>query len=698
MNIVRFIILIALHLILMVYPSSSVYAWLGATESLSTLRPTATDRLIVKLRKVPLGAQAMSVRQSALHQQLRTLSEFAQIQLTYSHAVSDGAVVVRLPQRISLAQAIAIAYRLSNEEDVLYAEPDVWMSLQSVPNDPRFVQQWNYFEDAGGIRLPEAWDITTGHPDVTVAVVDTGIVAHADLSGQIIQGFDFISDPVIANDGDGRDSDPSDPGDWITVTESNGPGPLEGCPVAKSTWHGTHVAGIIGAVTNNDLGVAGINWTVKLQPVRALGKCGGGFLSDIVDGMRWAAGISVPDVPDNPTPAQIINLSLGAPEACSLFFQEAVSDIVRLGKLVVVAAGNEGQDVSNVAPANCVGTVPVAATTRSGGKAYYSNFGGSVQISAPGGEQLFSDDPNGILSTVNSGQTTPEEDSYRFYQGTSMAAPHVSGVAALMLSANPNLGSAEILRQLKATARPFTDSSCNRFICGAGIVDASAAVRAVLPSALPTVDAGPDQTVNPGARVSLKGLAEDDGEIIGIEWSQTAGEKVALTGGDTLTPNFDAPLPAGRLTLLLTVTDNSGLKGSDRVDVIVNNLPPVPDPIGDKTVDEGGTVNFTVTASDPNGISPVLEAHGLPEGASFEATTGQFSWPQVGPVGDYRITFTAVDAQDGNLTKSTTVLIAVHARASGGGCSLGREGMFDPLLPGLLIFSLVYFVRRCRYN
>lgn len=184
-----------------------------------------------------------------------------------------------------------------------------------VPNDPQYTNQWHY-KGTYGIDAPAAWDIITGSTDIVVAVIDTGICNHADLAGRYLPGYDFVSDVLVANDGGGRDGDASDPGDWITAAE-DGSGYFAGCGASDSSWHGTHVAGTIGAASNNNFGVAGINWVSKILPVRVLGKCGGNT-SDIIDGMRWAAGLTVAGVPANPYPAKVLNMSLGGSGACDL--------------------------------------------------------------------------------------------------------------------------------------------------------------------------------------------------------------------------------------------------------------------------------------------------------------------------------------------------------------------------------------------
>ena len=428
-----------------------------------------TDQIIIKYKsdmKVPnFGTQVI---------QMERLSDSAGIMLEYVREMSDEEHVLRLPERLPLKQVQAIADHLMALPEVEYAEPDYILYHTLIPSDPQYSNQWQYHE-IWGIDLPAAWDITTGSSSVVVAVVDTGITDHADLRGRTVPGYDFISTALDANDGDGRDNDPSDPGDWITFAESSS-GYFAGCPVENSSWHGTHTAGTIGATSNNGLGVTGVNWKSKILPVRVLGKCGG-YTSDIVDGVRWAAGLAVTGVPANTNPAKVINLSLGGLGSCDSTWQSAVNAVTTVGTVVVVAAGNSNTDANFYVPANCNGVITVAATNRNGSRAYYSNYGSSVEISAPGGETRYANDPNGILSTINTGTTVPVSDSYAYYQGTSMAAPHVSGVVSLLFSINPVISPSAVLGILQSTAKAFPGgSTCNTSICGSGIVDAGSAV------------------------------------------------------------------------------------------------------------------------------------------------------------------------------------------------------------------------------
>jgi len=432
-----------------------------------------TNQIIIKYKAT---ADISGVKAPAHPDRISRLSAVAGVQLKYFREMSGDAHVLRLPSKLAVSEVSLIAEKLMALGDVEYAEPDRVLRHTATPNDPQYTNQWHYY-DTWGINAPGAWDITTGSSNVVVAAIDTGITNHADLSGRTLPGYDFISDARVANDGNGRDSDPSDPGDWITLAESVS-GFFQDCDVSDSSWHGTHVAGTIGAATNNGVGVAGINWVSKIVPVRVLGKCGG-YDSDIIDGMRWAAGLSVSGVPANPNPAKMLNMSLGGQGACGTAQQTAINEITSHGTTVIVAAGNSNANASGYNPASCNGVIAVAATNRSGNRAYYSNYGTVVDISAPGGET----NPvgtNGVLSTLNNGTTVPAGDTYAYYQGTSMATPHVVGVASLVLSMAPTLSPSQVQQILQNTARAFpVSSTCNTSICGAGIVDAAAAVGAV---------------------------------------------------------------------------------------------------------------------------------------------------------------------------------------------------------------------------
>ena len=391
--------------------------------------------------------------------------------------LDDGSWVLSLNGRQPLAAVKGVTQRLSARQDVAYAEPDALMVATATPDDPRYPEQWHYFSPSSGsygANLPAAWDLTTGSSSVVVGVIDTGYRPHADLTGRIVPGYDFIGDGLVANDGGARDSDASDPGDWITSAESAS-GYFAGCRVGDSSWHGTHVAGTIGAATNNNLGVAGIDWNARVQPLRVLGKCGG-YTTDIADAIRWGAGLSVGGLPANPTPAKVLNLSLGGSGACAATYQSAITAAVTAGTVVAVAAGNSNANAANYQPASCGGVLTIAATGRTGNRAYYSNFGSVVEVAAPGGDSQVG---GTVLSTLNAGPTTPGADSYAFYQGTSMATPHVAGVVSLLFARDGTLTPSQVTQLLQANVTPFpAGSTCNTSSCGAGILNAAAAVAA----------------------------------------------------------------------------------------------------------------------------------------------------------------------------------------------------------------------------
>jgi len=455
---------------------AGVSAYMPATPAAQGIADQ-TDRIIVKYKdeKAPLATKgAGSIASRAAVQPLsaarkavldRAGQQFGFL-MKESHQIATGARVIKLDRKVALKDAAQVAADLAaRDPDVEYAEPDRIMRPLLTPNDSMYSQQWDYFEATGGMNLPAAWDKSTG-AGIRVAVIDTGYRPHADLSGQILAGYDFISDATIANDGGGRDSDASDPGDWTAANECG-----SGEPASNSSWHGTHVAGTIAALTNNGSGVAGVAYGAKVVPVRVLGKCGG-YTSDIADGIIWASGGTVSGVPAIAARAQVINMSLGGGGACDTTTQNAINGARSRGTVVVVAAGNESQNASNSSPANCAGVITVAATNRSGGRASYSNYGTIVDVAAPGG-----DSGAAILSTLNAGTKAPGADSYAGYMGTSMATPHVAGVVALMLAKNSALTPDDVEARLKSSARAFP-ASCSG--CGAGIVNASAAVDAAV--------------------------------------------------------------------------------------------------------------------------------------------------------------------------------------------------------------------------
>ncbi|WP_037672982.1 S8 family serine peptidase [Streptomyces globisporus] len=408
--------------------------------------------------------------------------------LAFERRLAGGGALVDLGGKATKQDVTEVMDAFRADPSVASVEPDIRAYAMAVtPNDTDYAKQWDLFEPTGGMNVPAAWDKTTGS-GVTVAVIDTGYAAHSDLASNVISGYDFISTSSDARDGNGRDADAKDEGDWNATDGECG----TGSTASNSSWHGTHVAGTIAAVTNNTKGIAGIAYNAKIQPVRVLGKCGGSS-SDIADAITWASGGSVPGIPANPNPAKVINMSLGgASSTCPSVYQTAINGAVSRGTTVVVAAGNSNANASGFTPANCSGVITVASTNRAGSRSYYSNYGTIVDVAAPGGETRNATDTpgtvttpeNAIYSTLNSGLTTQSTETYKPYQGTSMAAPHIAGLAALLKSAKSTLTPADIESAIKTTARPLPGTCTGG--CGTGIADSAKAVDSVLNTTPPT--------------------------------------------------------------------------------------------------------------------------------------------------------------------------------------------------------------------
>ena len=491
--------------------SMSIQSSIGYNRN-GSLHPLASG-IIVKYKE---GYRSSNTR--AASQRVAAMNKQYGVNMQFKRMMSGDAEVISLDTS-NLARGMtmqSLLDQINDRDDVEYAELDAWIVPYRVPNDPRYSDQWHYDDPAGGMNLPAAWDETTGSSAVTVAVLDTGYRPHPDLAGNVIGEYDMISSTSVSNDGNGRDSNAQDPGDW-TTGQCGDP--------SNSSWHGTHVAGTVAAVSDNNTGVAGVAWNVNLVPVRVLGTCGGS-LSDIADGIRWAAGLSVSGVPSNPNPADVINMSLGStsPSACSSTYQNAINAAVGQGATVVVAAGNDNSS-AGYPPGNCANVISVAATGIDGSRAYYSNFGSSIDVAAPGGDGC---DPSTdaaptslgdcrgnvwkpeemVLSTYNSGTQGPASDNYDYSQGTSMAAPHVAGAAALLYSVKSDITPAEVESTLKSTARAFPnvgDHQCTTSNCGAGIVDVAAAVASLTSTPPPPPPPSGNELQNGVARTGLSG-------------------------------------------------------------------------------------------------------------------------------------------------------------------------------------------------
>ncbi|WP_425275237.1 S8 family peptidase [Streptomyces olivochromogenes] len=436
-----------------------------AAQAVAQAVAAPAERLIVGYKS---GA-AEATSNSAASADAETKGKEAGENLDFTRRLGTGAALVGLGDRLGTKDVADVIAQYRADPQVAYAVPDRLNTPQADPNDTEYTKQWDLYEAKAGMNVPGAWSTSTGS-GVTVAVIDTGYVAHTDVAANIVAGYDFISDTAVSVDGDGRDSNPADPGDYYAANECG-----SGIPASDSSWHGTHVAGTIAAVTGNNKGIAGIAYGAKISPLRVLGKCGG-YDSDIIDAITWASGGSVSGVPANANVAKVINMSLGGSGACTSATQSAITAAVNRGTTVVVAAGNDNDNAANYSPASCNNVVTVAATGRSGSRASYSNYGSIVDISAPGGD-MSTATANGIYSTLNSGTKTPSSESYAYYQGTSMATPHIVGLVALMKSANSSLTPAQIETAIKNNARALPGTCSGG--CGAGLADATKTVQAV---------------------------------------------------------------------------------------------------------------------------------------------------------------------------------------------------------------------------
>jgi len=409
--------------------------------------------------------------------------------------------------------------------------PDIRALALEDPVDPYYASQWDMHVPVvgkdGAANVSPTWSYTTG-AGVVVAVIDTGRTDHPDLVANMPDswGVDMISNSATAGDGNGRDANPTDEGDWA---------------VYPSSWHGTHVAGTIGAAQNS-IGISGVAPNVSIEHVRVLGHGGGSFI-DVIDGIRWAAGLTTSwdgqlwgtfGLSSNAHPADIINMSLGGDGACSGPLQDAISQARAAGTVVVVAAGNSFRDAATFAPANCNDTVTVGSVGRAGGLANYSNFGSTIDIAAPGGD--FSRD-YGILSTIATGTTIRTGYGYTNYQGTSMAAPHVAGVAALVASLHPTWGPAEIEAALYKGVRPFPADPVRPCVttsetptgaqhrCGVGLLDAVRALDMAQPTI--TITAPAHLTVGEIATVSA---TSDLAGVVTFEIASASAAICTLSG------------------------------------------------------------------------------------------------------------------------------------------------------------------------
>ena len=715
----------------------------NAQETNPVLRHPANDaaegRVLVKFRDS--GATGRLQAQAATDK-VAALATRTGIRFRSSRTLGPRWHVVELDPTVSTPEQLV---RILADDSVEYATLDQRRYPHALPNDPLYAGatgQWYLQSNAtnpAAINAEQAWDTTTGSSSVVIAVIDTGVrYDHPDLGsiaqgGRLLPGYDFITDARVANDGDGRDADATDPGDFVSSTDLTDPFFKDCGPASNSSWHGTRVSGIIGARANNAEGIAGTTWSPSILPVRVLGKCGG-FDSDIIAAMLWAAGIHVDGVPDNAFPAQIENLSLGASGVCRQTYIDAVAAVAARGAIVVVSAGNEGGPVD--APANCPGAVGVAGLRHIGTKVGFSSLGNEVALSAPGGNCV---NVNGgpclfpINTTTNLGTTTPGANSYSDQLspsvGTSFSAPIVSGIAGLMLAVNGNLVPAQVRGRLREGAvTPFpvssdpaipmchvptsaadvqtSECSCTTDTCGAGMANAPGAVLAALrPIAtvvLPaTVTAGQSVSLSAGTSTAATGHA-----IASYAWTGS----VVVTPPDQATGMLLAPT-AGSAQVCVTVSDDAGRQDTAEIlltptSAAVVSIPGNANPCSvlpitvdvtpsTATIQASATQQFTATVANSTNTAVNWSVNGIAGGnaaVGTVSTTGLYTAPAV--TANLVVSVAAAWAGDASHASAAQVTVTpipappptVVPQSSGGGGG-GAFGLLE--LVGLAALGLL---------
>ncbi|MDR2128490.1 MAG: S8 family peptidase [Burkholderiaceae bacterium] len=566
----------------------------GSASVTTTAAPTtAAAAPVARGLIVRLAASSASGRESAQTVRERLAAVAREAGLPSARAavpVGGGHHLLPFAKPLSGVAVEDALRRVRLHPQVAHAEPDARLKrLSTLPNDPYFTSgaQWYLGPVATGgaaaMNLPLAWDASTGSAHQVVAVLDSGaLFAHPDLRAKWLPGYDMVSTAATSGDGDGRDTDAADPGDWVSSADLEDE-LFDGCVIEDSSWHGTAVAGAVAASANNGEGIAGVDWGARILPVRVSGKCGA-WLSDVTDGLRWAAGLRVDGAPANPHPARIINLSFGGAATCDAdsVYQLAINEASAAGALVVVAGGNENGPLTR--PADCAGVLSVGAALQDGAKSAYSNYGANLGIMAPGGAASYGDAgaTETLVSTRNFGLTTPGAHGYGAVEGTSFSAPLAAGVASLMLAVNPALSPAEIVARIQQGARAFpvnparpacrvgapVSSACNctQQTCGAGLLDASAAVQL---AHSPAVSIAAVDGAQAGTAIALDGrssAAAIGSHIVSWAWSVTSGTPVDIRDADSALAQVTLPAH-GVWVFRLLVTDSAGRSADNYVTV-----------------------------------------------------------------------------------------------------------------------------------
>lgn len=539
------------------------------------------DGLPTRTSAASSGGNQRFVDFSKVNQTLGQLSTIHKTQLTGVRQFQNHSMVVKAQGVDDVQQLIqrlqsdpAVASVQIDKRIRVHAQSPLVGVLNSLDFSlrPRFWHHRTLDSQPASANTESMWLNYHGTSRTVVAVLDTGVLFnHPALQGHLLPGYDFVSDPFLGNDGQSagtsgdRDSDPSDPGDGVTPDALlQDPDCLQ---VSESSWHGTFTSAMIAGNANPSEGYFPVGWNSLILPVRVLGRCGG-FSTDLADAIRWAAGIDVAGVPANPNPARVLNLSLGSNGACVGGIEgDAVSAARSAGAIVVVAAGNDGGPVDS--PADCPGAFGVAALDQQGFKAYYSNFGPLIDLSAPGGDGAFP-----IWSAGNAGLSGPGLNTYRSKIGSSFASPLVASAAAQILAFRPNSTVDEIEQDLKSSARPFLNlrgtqcvsgstlnvqCRCTTTTCGAGMLDISRAVLARGAVATTNLFSNSGNVLTPGGS-----------KVFSAEGSQTVSTSldasVAFRIGNVVRTSGSSASPTLSVSgLKATVTAPNGVTGFELI-------------------------------------------------------------------------------------------------------------------------------------
>lgn len=688
--------------------------------------PEQTGRVWMRLR-TPLPADS-AAREARLANLAARIGQ--PLVIDDLHAPGTYGVRIDVASGNASLDAASLAARLREQPEVEQAVAERWMRPMALPNDPAVLtRQWFLFDPAqtfsspGRSRAPvgaanalAAHDLSQG-AGVTVAILDTGVRLHGDLQANLLPGYDFVSAlayvsaglPVnfVANDGDGREADATDPGDWITSGEAASySAVIGGCSAANSSWHGTHVAGLVAAAADNHLNGIGVAPGAKILPVRVLGKCGAPE-TDVADGIRWAAGLPVTGVPANPNPARIINLSLGGAGSCNANapMAQAIAAVIQAGSLVVAAAGNDGAAVGY--PANCPGVLAVGAASFNGDLADYANRGNEIGLLAPGGgaplqlaaAPALNSAELGIASTFDSGLTSPTGDDFVGLVGSSLAAPIASGAAALVAAVLPTATPAQIKTILQASARAFpiggfclTPGGNNN--CGSGLLDAFRAVTDAIQQTYPMALASAAPVVAPGQAVNLsaQGSTALSGKTLtAYQWTQLSGPAVILRNASTSQAQFDAPV-TGVLVFAVQVTDSAALSRQATVTVRVNTAP-VLKPVANQMTAPNQTLRFRLSAADADGNTIHYLNLAAPANATLDPATGDFVWTPT-KVGTYSLKVQPSDDLVAGAPVEITLEVGDGSAPTTVSASSGGGGSFDAGLLGLA--GALWMMKRVR--